>query len=305
MLFPAKMQCFQNIVPTELVNFFLFYIKVYVLLRKTVLAQVFTLKGIDFDRMHVCISNGELSGLKQVQEAMTSSLDTPWSQDGALVCLLKCEDGVTAGFDCGHLVSPTCGPAPCARDVTKLTRAVTSCTDVIFCLEEDTGAISTFCPYTMLQIDRWQDEAKVRQLTLIEDEGDSALKLMLVTDEADGTYFQIRAYPTYQVLYKLKVTQYCVILDTCLNQENPMIIEGSTDEDGKVTSLRLRSICEGSPKSRLEVSCQSKAIPKRKYKLDVWLLIGCSIPKNCEARDQSWLNETFYLQCSAFVLTAT
>ena len=102
----------------------------------------------------------------------------------------------------------------------------------------------------MLQIDRW-DGASVQQLTLIEDEGD--LKLMLVTKEDDGSYFQILSYPRYQVLYKLKVTDYCVILDTCVNQENPLVLEGSINEDGKVTSLRLRSICEGSPKSRLEV----------------------------------------------------
>ena len=102
----------------------------------------------------------------------------------------------------------------------------------------------------MLQIDRW-DGASVQQLTLIEDEGD--LKLMLVSKEEDGSYFQILSYPRYQVLYKLKVTDYCVILDTCVNQENPLVLEGSTNDDGKVTSLRLRSICEGSPKSRLEV----------------------------------------------------
>ena len=53
------------------------------------------------------------------------------------------------------------------------------------------------------------------------------------------------------------MTDYCVILDTVLNQESPLILEGATTYDSHsqkdvVTSLRLRSICEGNPKSRLQ-----------------------------------------------------
>ena len=66
-----------------------------------------TLKGINFDQMHACICNGEISGLKEVQEAMTSSLESPWPNEDGLSCLLSNEDGVTVAFDCGRLISPT------------------------------------------------------------------------------------------------------------------------------------------------------------------------------------------------------
>ena len=66
-----------------------------------------TLKGINFDQMHACICNGEMSGLKEVQEAMSSSLESPWPDEDGLSCLLKNEDGVTVAFDSGRLISPT------------------------------------------------------------------------------------------------------------------------------------------------------------------------------------------------------
>merc|ERR1719376_1339986 len=104
-------------------------------------------------------------------------------------------------------------------------------------------------------------------MSLMEDDGDSHLKLMLLTKREGQTFFQIRSYPSFAMLYELKVNDYCVMLDSFVNQGNPVIVEGSHLGSGNdvitsndVTSaaaaavgvLRLRSICEGNPKARLE-----------------------------------------------------
>ena len=51
---------------------------------------------------------------------------------------------------------------------------------------------------------------------LIEDAGDTCLKLMLVTNTEGGpneeeTFFQIRSYPEYKLIYKLKVRKRVIV----------------------------------------------------------------------------------------------
>ncbi len=117
---------------------------------------------------------------------------------------------------------------------------------------------------------------------LLEDEADPILKLIMVTEKSAGEFFlQIREFPTFNTLYELKVSKYCKLLDTSLNQESPMFVEGSfgivdtesentenslnvsnvsiddkteikrSMEADLVKMLRIRGICEGNPEARM------------------------------------------------------
>jgi hypothetical protein len=67
---------------------------------------------------------------------------------------------------------------------------------------------SSLSPFTLMQ-------EKVTDFVLLEDEGDSVLKMMMVTQrfgQSDGsgdknvrTFLQIREYPSFNVLYELGV----------------------------------------------------------------------------------------------------
>ena len=56
---------------------------------------------------------------------------------------------------------------------------------------------------------------KVKELALIEDENDPVLKLFLVVercskfDDNVDTFLQIIEYPSFEILYELKVAPYC------------------------------------------------------------------------------------------------
>ena len=93
------------------------------------------------------------------------------------------------------------------------------------------------------------------------------LSRLLTTVLSDDNYtLQIREFPTFKSLYELKVSSFCRILNVAWDQENPLFVEGSfqNEEDcenrdisniGQFTQdlqmLRIRGICEGNPKARL------------------------------------------------------
>ena len=140
-----------------------------------------------------------------------------------------------------------------------------SSNDVIFALDSF-GCLHMICPYTMLEIFCWNKE-KVLEFVLLEDEGDTQLNLLMVTERISelnkcevDTNLQIREYPSFHLNYELKVNAFCKPLSCSIGQENPVIIEGSflnapklSEEElrSKLTALRIRGICEGNPEFRL------------------------------------------------------
>ena len=93
------------------------------------------------------------------------------------------------------------------------------------------GKLIVFCYLTMMELFEWSDD-KVTDIVLIEDENDPILKLLMVVQSTNGktageTFLQIVQYPNFDLLYRLKVTSFCKLLDISLNQETPLFVEGS------------------------------------------------------------------------------
>ena len=130
------------------------------------------------------------------------------------------------------------------------------------------GVIDVECALTMMSINQWKEE-NVKELALIEDENDPILKMLMIITRSKGkmafeTFLQIREFPKFELLYELKVTPYCRLLDSSIDQETPLFIEGSYDVEDEenqdtnapqinscVQMLRIRGICEGNPEARL------------------------------------------------------
>ena len=137
--------------------------------------------------------------------------------------------------------------------------------NVIFVLDS-LGWLHIVCTYTMLEIFVWNQE-KVLEFILMEDDGDAQLNLLMVIERQNekhqkltDTYLQIREYPSFQLVYELKVNRFCIPLNCSIGQESPLIIEGSSynelnesnDEcSTNLTALRIRGICEGNAEIRL------------------------------------------------------
>ena len=130
----------------------------------------------------------------------------------------------------------------------------------------------------MMELFQWSDD-KVTDIVLIEDENDPILKLLMVVEStkdktAGETFLQIVQYPNFDLLYRLKVTPFCKLLDVSLNKETPLFVEGSfealNDENSDlnvsknevkcVQSLRIRGVTEGNPEARL-----SRLLAKKKF----------------------------------------
>lgn len=142
---------------------------------------------------------------------------------------------------------------------------------VLFVLDSE-GAIHVVCAVTMMTLFRFSS-LHVSDMVLIEDT-DTCPQVMMVAYDGQDHFLQIRKYPDFeQCLYSLKVSPYCRLLDTCIDQENPMFIEGTFENDefndenvdtlnqndddenagnkNCVKMLRIRAICEGNSDARL------------------------------------------------------
>ena len=143
---------------------------------------------------------------------------------------------------------------------------------VVFVLDSK-GTIHVICIVTMITLFQFST-LEVIDMILIEDTDTCPQLMMIGTNDCQDYFLQIRQYPDFeQCLYSLKVSPYCRLLDTCLDQENPMFIEGTFEEEandenidtlnndqednksgtskGSIKMLRIRAICEGHPDARL------------------------------------------------------
>ena len=141
------------------------------------------------------------------------------------------------------------------------------------------GHIHVVCTVTMITLFKFS-QVEVIDMVLIEDSS-SLPQIMMVVVDKNEYFLQIRQYPDLEKskLYSLKVSPYCRLLDTCLDQENPLFIEGAFDNEMKTdenvdtnnrfeenmvyngeTMLRIRAICEGHPEARL-----SRLLNRKKF----------------------------------------
>ena len=140
---------------------------------------------------------------------------------------------------------------------------------VVFVLDSK-GTIHVICTVTMITLFQFST-LEVVDVVLIEDTDTCPQLMMIGTSDGQEYFLQIRQYPDFEhCLYSLKVSPYCRLLDTCLDQENPMFVEGTFEEEandenidilnnddevnrskGSIKMLRIRAICEGHPDARL------------------------------------------------------
>ena len=132
--------------------------------------------------------------------------------------------------------------------------------DVAFALDQY-GSLHIVCSFSLLELFVWNEE-KVLNFVLYEEH--EHLNILMVTERQNDTNqevlhtLQIREYPTFHLIYELKVNSFCKPMVSSSGQESLLIIEGSfcaenqSDEANNVlTSLRIRGICEGNPEIRL------------------------------------------------------
>ena len=79
----------------------------------------------------------------------------------------------------------------------------------------NSGVVNVVCALTMMNLYEFEMD-KVKGLALIEDENDPVLKLFLTVercstklDDNVETFLQIVEYPSFEILYELKVAPYC------------------------------------------------------------------------------------------------
>ena len=137
--------------------------------------------------------------------------------------------------------------------------------DVVFVLDKS-GCLHILCLHTLLEIFSWKEETVVDFVLL--DEGQGLLNLLMVSERANAkdekitdTYLQIREYPSFRLIYELKVNKFCKPLSSAIGQESPVVIEGSFPQlqdqndvelNKTLAALRIRGICEGNAEIRLE-----------------------------------------------------
>ena len=219
--------------------------------------------GIDLQRIHESIMEQNFAALKQLQDELEinemlsyDSFDAS-SQNvvaiGSSIGLYKSEPSIVDLLALDETLAEILVPKK-ANDHT------------IFALDK-AGVIHVICAKTMMTISQWSEE-KVVDMALIEDENDSSIKIMMVTQKMGKCKLQIRECPDFNSLYELEVRSFCRLLDVALDQETPLFVEGSyqTENDenvsynnveassndaGCVQMLRIRGICEGNPEARL------------------------------------------------------
>ncbi|QQP57484.1 Kinetochoreassociated protein 1like, partial [Caligus rogercresseyi] len=83
----------------------------------------------------------------------------------------------------------------------------------------------------------------LEDMVLLEESSEEAeLQLILITRRGS---LQIRGFPSFELIYELKVHDFSRLMQTCSNQETPYFLEGS--EKGTDFCLRVRGIVEASP----------------------------------------------------------
>ena len=142
--------------------------------------------------------------------------------------------------------------------------AIPASCEIVFVLDS-VGWLHILCPFTMLEIFAWKEE-RVLEIVLLEDGEEGQLNLLLVTERPNheiskvmDTYLQIRKYPSFCLVYELKVNSFCRPLAYTAGQECPLLIEGSTstqhnqlDFTNTLSAMRIRGICEGNAELRLD-----------------------------------------------------
>ena len=216
-------------------------------------------ENLNLDFLHSAIMTGDLNSLKSAQSSFVKcEYSSPLDIEGALVymdslystsILVSSTDGLarlevqdeemiiseeleSEGFGGGTLIKLICG-----KDRRRLY------------LLDNLGQVHIICAFTLTVLRSFKDVI-VTELVLLEEENSSELQFLLVTQDSSGSYLELRNSKTYQVNYRLQVSEFCVPLVADISQDTPMMLEGTADNvlaPENITKLRLRGITEGIP----------------------------------------------------------
>ena len=234
-------------------------------------------KGLDFQSIHLALNNQEYESLKEIKnqisiEVISMTEGFVASVNSEIPIVITTDQNV-AMIESNHLANAL----EVENDLCQILVPKKNDHQIILARTRD-GKLIIFCYLTMMELFQWSDD-KVTDIVLIEDENDPILKLLMVVEStkdkiAGETFLQIVQYPNFDLLYRLKVTPFCKLLDVSLNQETPLFVEGSfealNDENSDlnvsknevkcVQSLRIRGVTEGNPEARL-----SRLLAKKKF----------------------------------------
>ena len=116
-------------------------------------------------------------------------------------------------------------------------------------LLDDLGHVHIICTFTLTVLRSFKD-VRVSELVLLEEEDSRELQFLLVAQDSSGSYLELRNSRTYQLNYRLRVSEFCVPVAAEVSQDTPMVLEGTADDvllPEYINKLRLRGITEGVP----------------------------------------------------------
>ena len=216
-------------------------------------------ENLNLDFLHSAIMTGDLNSLKSAQSSFVKcEYSLPLDIDCALVYM----DSL---FSTNILVSSTDGLARLeiqdeemiiSEELEsegfgggKLIKLIAGKDRRCLYILDNLGQVHIICTLTLTVLRSFKD-VKVTDLVLLEEENSSELQFLLVTQDSSGSYLELRNSRTYQVNYRLQVSELCVPLVADLSQDTPMMLEGTADDvmaPENITKLRLRGITEGIP----------------------------------------------------------
>ena len=177
--------------------------------------------GIPLDKIHEAISNQDFSALKELQTKISVRDGADSEIDkftGTVQALNGSKNVISMGntlglYDPMSSVSDICPLFNKDEEIVQVLVPQKNDHQIIFVLS-NSGVVNVVCAITMMNLHEFEMD-KVKDLALIEDENDPVLKLFLVVercsklDDNVDTFLQIIEYPSFEILYELKVAPYC------------------------------------------------------------------------------------------------
>ena len=178
--------------------------------------------GVPLDKIHEAISNQDFSALKELQTKI-SVRDVDDSKIGKFTGTVSTLNASKSVISMGNTLG-LYDPISSVSDISPLWNKDEEIAQILVPQKNDhqiifvlsnSGVVNVVCALTMMNLYEFEMD-KVKGLALIEDENDPVLKLFLTVercstklDDNVETFLQIVEYPSFEILYELKVAPYC------------------------------------------------------------------------------------------------